>query len=254
MRVAGVEGAWYGRFPFSRAAGEGSFPRTPCSKACQPNNAAHLLRLVTDQRRARAVADLIVENLEPAEAAATAFETEERWPGGGKAWLVEAFFGFAPDEEELRALIAAAAATTQRSRRIRGDREARLGRQFARRSEAGQGRTVSGPRRARPRSLRPQRRRNRDRGRLAFGTGHTARRAAACCISTVLFKRRRPGYVLDVGCGAGVLAIAAAEVLRRKVWLGDLDPIAVEVADANARLNGVAAHCQPLCRAASRTG
>jgi ribosomal protein L11 methyltransferase len=29
--------------------------------------------------------------------------------------------------------------------------------------------------------------------------------------------------------------------LRRKVWLGDLDPIAVEVASANARLNGVAA-------------
>jgi ribosomal protein L11 methyltransferase len=74
-----------------------------------PNNAAHLLRLVCDEKRARAVADLIVESFEPAEAASTAFETGERWPGGGKAWLVEAYFGFAPDEEALRELVAVAA-------------------------------------------------------------------------------------------------------------------------------------------------
>ena len=42
-----------------------------------PNNAAHVMRLVTDERRARAVADLIVESFEPAEAASTAFETED---------------------------------------------------------------------------------------------------------------------------------------------------------------------------------
>ena len=65
-----------------------------------PNNAAHRLTLVSDEKRARAVADLIVESFEPAEAASTVFETEERWPGGGKAWLVEAYFGFAPDEDE----------------------------------------------------------------------------------------------------------------------------------------------------------
>ncbi len=74
-----------------------------------PNNATHRLTLVTDERRARAVADLIVESFEPAEAASTAFETEESWPGGGRAWLVEAYFGFAPDEDEVRALIAVAA-------------------------------------------------------------------------------------------------------------------------------------------------
>ena len=44
--------------------------------------------------------------------------------------------------------------------------------------------------------------------------------------------------MLDVGCGAGVLAIAAAKVLHQKVWLGDIDPVAVAVANANARLNG----------------
>ena len=50
--------------------------------------------------------------------------------------------------------------------------------------------------------------------------------------------------MLDVGCGAGVLAIAAAKVLRRKVWLGDIDPVAVAVANENARLNGVGAILQ----------
>ena len=74
-----------------------------------PNNAAHLLRLVSDERRARAVADLIVESFEPAEAAATAFETDEPWPGGGKAWLVEAYFGFERrTRTAIRALAAAA--------------------------------------------------------------------------------------------------------------------------------------------------
>ena len=73
-----------------------------------PNNAAHRPTLVTDARRARAVGDLIVESFEPAEAASAAFETDDAWPGGGKAWLVEAYFGFEPDESEVRALIAAA--------------------------------------------------------------------------------------------------------------------------------------------------
>ena len=74
-----------------------------------PNNATHMMRLTIDEARARAVADLVVESFEPAEAASTAFETETRWPGGGKAWQVEVYFGFEPDEEDLRALVAAAA-------------------------------------------------------------------------------------------------------------------------------------------------
>ena len=64
-----------------------------------PNNAAHVMRVTLDEARARAVADLMVESFEPAEAASTAFETEAAWPGGGKAWAVEVYFGFEPDEE-----------------------------------------------------------------------------------------------------------------------------------------------------------
>ena len=49
-----------------------------------------------------------------------------------------------------------------------------------------------------------------------------------------------------MGCGAGVLAIAAAKALREKVWLGDIDPVAVEVANENAKLNGVGAYANAI--------
>ena len=48
--------------------------------------------------------------------------------------------------------------------------------------------------------------------------------------------------VLDIGTGSGVLAIAAAKALRRPVLASDLDPPAVGIAGANARLNGTAAY------------
>jgi ribosomal protein L11 methyltransferase len=85
---------------------------------------------------------------------------------------------------------------------------------------------------------------------LAFGTGHHGTTRGCLLHLDRLLKRRRPQAVLDVGCGAGVLAIAAAKVLKRKVWLGDIDPVAVDVANANARLNGVGA----LCRAVRSRG
>ena len=81
---------------------------------------------------------------------------------------------------------------------------------------------------------------------LAFGTGHHGTTRGCLLHFDRLLKRRRPKRVLDVGCGAGVLAIAAAKVLRRKVWLGDIDPIAVEVTNGNARLNGVGALCRAI--------
>ncbi len=212
-----------------------------------PNNAAHKLRLVCDEKRARAVADLIVESFEPAEAASTAFETEEPWPGGGKAWLVEAYFGFAPDEDALRDLVAVAAGPEAAKAVEFGVTEKR---DWVANALAG---------------LKPVRAGRflvhgaHDRARvgvsdigveieagLAFGTGHHGTTRGCLLHFDRVLKRRRPRHVLDVGCGAGVLAIAAAKVLRRKVWLGDIDPVAVEVANANARLNGVGAYCKAI--------
>jgi ribosomal protein L11 methyltransferase len=48
---------------------------------------------------------------------------------------------------------------------------------------------------------------------------------------------RRRIRILDLGTGSGVLAIAAARVLRQRVLATDVDPAAVRVARANARLN-----------------
>ena len=205
-----------------------------------PTNAAHMMRLLTDESRARAVADLIVESFELAEAASSAFETDESWPGGGKAWLVEAYFGFAPDEDALRALVAVAADEKTARAATFGLTETRdwVANALAGLKPVRAGRfLVHGSHdRARVRSndvaIEIE-------AGLAFGTGHHGTTRGCLLLFDRLLKRRRPAAVLDVGCGAGVLAIAAAKVLRRKVWAGDIDPVAVEVANANARLNGV---------------
>ena len=54
-----------------------------------------------------------------------------------------------------------------------------------------------------------------------------------------LARRRRFRRVLDVGCGSGILAIAAARCWPAAVLAVDNDPDAVAVAAANARRNGV---------------
>ena len=57
-----------------------------------------------------------------------------------------------------------------------------------------------------------------------------------------LTMRRRPfESVLDLGCGSGVLAIAAARAFpHARVLAVDNDPLATRIARENARLNGVA--------------
>ena len=212
-----------------------------------PNNAAHVLRLTIDESRARAVADLIVESFEPAEAASTAFETETPWPGGGKAWQVEAYFGFEPDEEGLRELVAAAA----------GDEAAAMVEFGVTEKADWVANALAGLAPVRAGRFLVHGAHDRDKvgasdigveieAGLAFGTGHHGTTRGCLMHFDRLLKRRRPRKVLDVGCGAGVLAIAAAKVLQRKVWLGDIDPVAVEVANANARLNGVGVLAQAL--------
>ncbi len=212
-----------------------------------PNNATHRLTLVTDEKRARAIADLIVESFEPAEAASTAFETEERWPGGGRAWLVEAYFGVTPDEEEIRALIAAASDEETARAATFGVTEKQdwVANALAGLAPVRAGRFLVHGSHDRVRVHANDVAIEIEAG-LAFGTGHHGTTRGCLLHFDRLLKRRRPRAVLDVGCGAGVLAIAAAKVLRRRVWLGDIDPIAVEVANANAWLNGVGAFCKAI--------
>ena len=85
---------------------------------------------------------------------------------------------------------------------------------------------------------------------LAFGTGHHETTALCLQALSQLANRRRFLRVLDLGCGTGVLAIAAAKLWRKPVLATDIDPIAVEVARENARANEAA----PLIRAAVADG
>jgi ribosomal protein L11 methyltransferase len=70
----------------------------------------------------------------------------------------------------------------------------------------------------------------------AFGTGAHA----TTKLSLELLVARRPsGALVDVGCGSGVLAIAAAKLGFAPVMAVDHDPLAVQATADNARANRV---------------
>jgi ribosomal protein L11 methyltransferase len=89
---------------------------------------------------------------------------------------------------------------------------------------------------------------------LAFGTGHHGTTRGCLLAFDRLCKSSHDGNaaprVLDLGTGSGVLAIAAARLLRRRVLATDIDTAAVRVAYANARLNRVG----PLVALATAVG
>ena len=211
-----------------------------------PNNAAHLLRLVCDERTARAVADAVVETFDPAETAAAAFE-DEGDPAETKPWTVDIYFAHAPDEARIRDVVAVyvdagtAAALVfetvpQRdwvAASLEGLSAVRAGRFVV------HGAHERHRARAADVSLEIE-------AALAFGTGHHGTTRGCLLMLDAILKRRRPARVLDVGTGTGVLAIAAAKALRQPVAAGDIDPVAVAAARANARLNGAGPHVRPV--------
>lgn len=74
----------------------------------------------------------------------------------------------------------------------------------------------------------------------AFGTGHHGTTAGCLLALDQILKNHQPRRVFDLGCGTGVLAIAAAKATRRAVLATDIDPEATRVTLANARLNHLA--------------
>jgi ribosomal protein L11 methyltransferase len=75
---------------------------------------------------------------------------------------------------------------------------------------------------------------------MAFGTGHHG--TTKGCLEA-FDKLLTDGFagknILDVGCGTAVLAMAAAKALPDTVLASDIDPTAVEVAQANVVSNGL---------------
>ena len=69
----------------------------------------------------------------------------------------------------------------------------------------------------------------------AFGTG--AHATTRLCLE--LLQNSEPESLLDVGCGSGVLSIAAVKLGFTPVGAFDIDEVALETTAANASANGV---------------
>ncbi|HRO38443.1 MAG TPA: 50S ribosomal protein L11 methyltransferase [Flavobacteriales bacterium] len=76
--------------------------------------------------------------------------------------------------------------------------------------------------------------------RMAFGTGHHA--TTRMMVRSMLQFPVEGQYVCDLGCGTGVLGILAERLGAQAVLAIDNDPVAVENARYNARVN----HCERL--------
>lgn len=200
-----------------------------------PHTVTTVLKLSTTVDRAKSVTELLGEVLDPGETAVSAFEIDDE--AEDSPWFVEVFFAEPPDEDAIRALIgpivgedlSGAVFTAVESKdwvkaSLDGLKPVRAGRFLVHGSH--------------------------DRGAvgvndigieieasLAFGTGHHGTTAGCLLAIHEECRRRTPRHVLDVGSGTGLLALAAAKLLKRRVVAGDIDPVAVEVARANAALN-----------------
>ncbi len=213
-----------------------------------PNNAAYVMRLSCDEATARAVADIIVETFDPADAAVAAFEeapSTKDWKSG--LWLVEAFFGEAPDEGNVRALVAAAAGEDAVARLVFGRIDARdwVASSLEGLKPVRAGRFVVHGSHSRD-----------DVGHneiaieieaaLAFGTGHHGTTRGCLLMLDRIARRRRPRTILDIGTGTGVLAIATAKLFKRPIHSCDIDRVSVAAAAENARRNRVGAFVDPV--------
>jgi ribosomal protein L11 methyltransferase len=213
-----------------------------------PNDATHVMRLACGEATARSIADIIVETLDPATAAAAAFKETQDTAGTGKVpWVVEAYFGTPPDEATVRALIGAvagealaAAATFGRVKEqdwvaasLEGLKPVRAGR-FLVHGAHGRG------------AVKPNDIAIEIEAALAFGTGHHGSTRGCLLMLGRIARRRRARAILDLGTGSGILAIAAAKLFKREVRAGDIDLVSVRTAAANARRNGAAAFVRPV--------
>lgn len=75
---------------------------------------------------------------------------------------------------------------------------------------------------------------------MAFGTGHHGTtQGCLLALEDYISEGGEAKNCADIGCGTAVLAMAAARVWGNDVIASDIDPVAVEVAEANLRANGM---------------
>ncbi|MBK1635585.1 50S ribosomal protein L11 methyltransferase [Rhodovulum adriaticum] len=81
---------------------------------------------------------------------------------------------------------------------------------------------------------------------MAFGTGHHGTTQGCLrALDRLATAGLAPRAVADIGCGTAVLAMAAAHLWQVPVLASDIDPVAVEVAEANVAAGGLTGrvHC-----------
>ena len=200
----------------------------------------HAARLTTDEATARQIMSIFAESLDPATSSTAAVEE----PDG--RWAVEVHLLQPPDEAAMRGLVALvagkAAAQSLRFSTLTTRDWVKASLEALTPVEAGRFVVHGHYDRAR---IAPNRTAIEIEAGLAFGTGHHGTTRGCLLALDQVMKRTgvvRTSRVLDLGTGSGVLAIAAAKTLRRRVLASDIDPIAVAVARSNAERNGVAPH------------
>jgi len=192
--------------------------------------------LLTDEQSARRFANVATESLDADEIAVSLVDA------GRGHWQVTVYFCAPPDRQKLREL-AVAAAGPQAGRALRFAQVAAedwVGASLAALKPVAAGRFVVHGAHDRAR-IAVNRIGIEIEAALAFGTGHHGTTRGCLLALDQLCRSLGSGTprlrILDLGTGSGVLAIAAARALRRRVLATDIDPGAVSVARDNARLN-----------------
>lgn len=182
-----------------------------------------------------------LEDLEPAPTGVGVFEMED----GSGLWEVGGYFDAAPDETALALLAAAFAARpfavselpeTDWVAKVRRElAPVRAGRFFLYGSHDAD---------AVPEGVEPLL----VEAAMAFGTGHHGTTLGCLrAFDRLLGAGVPPAPVADIGCGTAVLAMAAARVWPDvPVLASDIDPVAVEVAEANVAANGLSGRVEVL--------
>lgn len=188
---------------------------------------------VGDEHVASRIVDIITETYLSHDLAIAAFEA----PGG--RWDITMHFAEPPDEDVIRAMVANTAGKAAADTIVFSPVEKK---DWVKASLADLVPVMAGPFAVHGRHDReripPNKISIEIEAALAFGAGHHGTTRGCLTLLDLALRQRTPKWILDLGTGTGVLAIAAAKKLRRPVLATDIDAQSVVVARENARLNG----------------
>lgn len=174
-----------------------------------------------------------LEQLDPSPTAVGVFEVED----GSGVWEIGAFFQEPPDDIALALLAAAHGTEPFAVSRIEDQDWVAQVRRELHPVDAGRFTVFGGHDEHR---VALNRIGLRIEAAMAFGTGHHGTtRGCLLLLERAIRLGARPRRVADIGCGTGVLAMAAAKALRVSARAGDIDSVAVATARANMVANGV---------------